>query len=138
METAYTVKNLKEQISNIKNRLENKGLTAKARRFLKKTLSRKSRQLETARDIRFNTRMKVREFSKENLNVSPREFYTAVRGNKERKSHRTKTRKVYKTANPYPEYLANRNKSGKTAKQKEYKEKMAQYLEKIEQVLGQD
>ena len=132
METAYTKQNLKEQISNIKNRLKNKGITAKARRFLKKTLSRKSRQLETARNIRFNTRMKVREFPTENLNVSPREFYTAVRGNKERKFSRTKTRKVYKTANPYPEYLANRNKSGKTAKQKQYKEAIAKYLEKIE------
>lgn len=132
METTYTKKNLKEQISNIKNRLKNKGLTAKARRFLKKTLSRKSRQLETAKNIRFNTRMKVRELPPENVEVSPLEYYSAVSGNKPRKFSRTKTRKVYKTANPYPEYLANRNKSGKTAKQKQYKEAIAKYLEKIE------
>lgn len=132
METAYTKRNLKEQISNIRNRLKNKGLTAKARRFLKKTLSRKSRQLETARNIRFNTRMKVRELPPENVEVSPLEYYSAVRGNKPRKFSRTKTRKVYTTANPYPEYLANREKSGKTAKQKQYKEAIAKYLEKIE------
>ncbi len=128
---------LNSDIQNIEKKLENKTLTRQMRKHLKKTLARKKRQQlylpKEPTSIRFNETMKIRQLPPENMNISPIEFYTAIRGNKPRYPRsRTKTRKVYQARNPYPEYLANRNRSGKTAKQKKYKEAMQAYLEKIE------
>lgn len=125
-------KTLQADITNIREKLENKSLAKKKVKQLKKTLTRKTRQLHTlkAQPLQFSMTMKVHEFNEKD---TPLEYFSLLRGDKPRyKRSKTHTRKVYTSADPYSEYVENRKASGKTEKRQEYEKKMAAYLQKIE------
>ena len=127
-----SVKELKKQILNIEKKLENNSLLRKKQRQLRRTLTRKRKQYNEVKPppLQFAATMRVKEIS--SGEKSPLNYYTLTRGNKPRyKRSLTKTKKIYNTENPYPQYLANRAESGTGKRSQEYKKYIETILKQI-------
>lgn len=128
-----SVKELKHQIRNIEKKLENETLIKRKARRLRQTLTRKRKQYNEIKPapLRFSETMKIHEIPSGDR--TPLTYYTVTTGNKPRyKRSLTRTKKVYKNENPYPEYLANRANSGKGVRSRDFKKKIQTILKEID------
>jgi hypothetical protein len=123
---------LKAEIANIERQLKSANLDKKKRKHLGRTLTRKRKQLTAIKQvaIQFSQAMKVREISENNKNTF--NYYSTLRGEKPRyKTSVTRTRKVYTSENPYPEYLEKRERTGRRAASQAHRQKVQRELESI-------
>ena len=119
---------LKAEIANIERQLKATNLDKKKKKHLGRTLTRKRRQLSAIKKvpIQFSETMKVRNI------VSGKEYVSSVTGEKPRyKQAVTRTRVLYTSENPYPEYLERRQKTGKGAASQRHRQKVQRELESI-------
>jgi hypothetical protein len=120
---------LKAEIANIERQLKSGNLEKKKKKHLGRTLTRKRKQLNSIKKvpIQFSQTMKVRNM------VSGNEYFSSVTGEKPRyRQSVTRTKSLYKSENPYPEYLEKRERTGRRAASQAHRQKVQRELDSIQ------